>query len=166
MIPLPLHIHLPHFLARLLWCFSPLTTSPSPLSSLLIHFLPLPNTLALLLAPHSFHMLYCCTATETALSGDFWWRLPKGNVSWAPALLLPRHRAAICSEDMQRPLPWLRDLSREISTTLTRQDALALFELRLRVLDKLWTNRIHSKEMLLKGDIRGREWLLNRQGRL
>lgn len=166
MIPLPLHIHLPHFLPRLLWCSSPLTTSPSPLSSFLIHLL-LPNTLALLLlAPHSFHMLYCRTATETAPSGDFCWRLPKGNVFWAPALLLPRRWAAICSEDMQRPLQGLRDLSREISTTLSQQDALALFELRFRVLDKLWTKRIHSKEMLLKRDIRGREGLLNRQGRL
>lgn len=131
---------------------------PSPLNLPLINFLLFPNTLApLLLSPHSFHMLYCCTATETPLSGDFCWRLHKGNVSWAPALLLPSHWAALCSEDTQRSLQWLRELSREISTTLSQQDALPLLELRLRVLDKLWTKRIHNKETLLKGDIRGRE---------
>lgn len=155
MIPLSLHIHPPHFPASLPWCFFPSTISPpSPLSCLLIHFL-LPNTLSSLFHTPFIH------STASLLQKYLFLGISAGDCT--KGMCLGHQDSCFWDIEQQYAVKMCRDLSSGWATTLSQQDALALFELRLRALEKPWTRRIHSKEKLSKGDIGGRDRALERE---
>lgn len=155
MIPLPLHIYLPHFAASLLWCFFPLTISPKllwVLSWFISFFSPTYSLSSSLL-----HTPFICS-TAALLQKYFFLGISAGDCT--KGMCLGHQHSCFWDTEQQYAVKTCTDLYSGWATTLSQQDALALFELRLRVLEKLWTKRLHSKEMLSKGDIRGREMAL------
>lgn len=144
MIPLSLHIHLPHFPASLLWCFFPLTISPISFMFSPHSFPPSPQHTRSL-SSSLLHTPFICSTAALLQKYLFLW-ISAGDCTKGTCL----GHSFFWDTEQQYAVKTRRDVSSGWATSLSQQDELASFELRFRVLEKLWTKRTHSKEMLSK----------------